>query len=154
MPAAATGSGRPAGVNLVGFLRAEFGQGEVARRLAAALEPASIPFSAINRAAKFHREAHDFAISPERDAPYDTNLFCLNAEHLLSFADGKRREILDDRYSLGVWFWETSQFPDHLLPAFDLVDEVWAASDFVASTIAAGDLEAGADVSAARRGPT
>ena len=79
---------------------------------------------------------HDFAISPERDAPYDTNLLCLNAEHLLSFADGKGRELLYDRYSLGVWFWETSQFPEHLLPALDLVDEVWAASDFVVRTIA------------------
>jgi glycosyltransferase involved in cell wall biosynthesis/SAM-dependent methyltransferase len=135
MPTAATGSGRPAGVNLVGFLQAEFGQGEVARRLASALERASIPFSAINQAAKFHREAHDFTLSPERDAPYDTNLLCLNAEHLLSLADGKGRELLYDRYSLGVWFWETSEFPDHLLPAFDLVDEVWAASDFVANTM-------------------
>jgi glycosyltransferase involved in cell wall biosynthesis/SAM-dependent methyltransferase len=136
MPEAATGSGRPVGVNLVGFLHAEFGQGEVARRLASALDRASIPYSAINRAAKLHREAHDFAFAPERDAPYDTNLLCLNAEHLLSLAEGKGRELLYDRYSLGVWFWETSQFPEHLLPAFDLVDEIWAASDFVARTIA------------------
>jgi glycosyltransferase involved in cell wall biosynthesis/SAM-dependent methyltransferase len=136
MPEAAAGSERPVGVNLVGFLQAEFGQGEVARRLASALERASIPYAAINRAAKLHREAHDFALSPERDAPYDTNLLCLNAEHLLTLADGKGREILYDRYSLGVWFWETSQFPEHLLPAFDLVDEIWAASDFVARTIA------------------
>src|SRR5829696_5272019 len=136
MPEAAAGSGRPVGVNLVGFLQAEFGQGEVARRLASALERASIPYSAINQAAKMHREGHDFILSPERDAPYDTNLLCLNAEHLLNLADGKGRELLDDRYSLGVWFWETSQFPEHLLPAFDLVDEIWAASDFVARTIA------------------
>jgi glycosyltransferase involved in cell wall biosynthesis/SAM-dependent methyltransferase len=135
MTAAAAGSTRPAGVNLVGFLRAEFGQGEVARRLASALELAAIPYSTINHPTNMHREAHDFALSPERDAPYDTNLLCLNAEHLLRFADGKRREILDGRYSLGVWFWETSEFPDHLLPAFDLVDEVWAASDFVANTM-------------------
>ena len=135
MPEAAAGSERPAGVNLVGFLRAEFGQGEVARRLASALELAAIPYSTINHATNMHREAHDFALSPERDAPYDTNLLCLNAEHLLRFADGKRRELLDGRYSVGVWFWETSEFPDHLLPAFDLVDEVWAASDFVANTL-------------------
>jgi hypothetical protein len=105
MSAATAGSGRPAGVNLVGFLQAEFGQGEVARRLASALERASIPYSAINRPAKMHREAHDFALSPERDAPYDTNLLCLNAEHLLSLAEGKGRELLRDRYSIGVWFW-------------------------------------------------
>ena len=136
MSTATAGSGRPAGVNLVGFLQAEFGQGEVARRLASALERASIPYSAINRAAKMHREAHDFALSPERDAPYDTNLLCLNAEHLLSLAEGKGRELLHDRYSIGVWFWETSRFPEYLYPAFDLVDEVWAASDFVARAIA------------------
>jgi glycosyltransferase involved in cell wall biosynthesis/SAM-dependent methyltransferase len=136
MPEAATGGEQAEGVNLVGFLRAEFGQGEVARRLAAALERAGIPFAAINQAEVPHRQAHDLNLAAGREAPYDTNLLCLNAEHLLTFAAGKRREILEGRYSIGVWFWETNRFPDYLYPAFDLVDEVWAASDFVAHAIA------------------
>ena len=136
MAAEDAGGEQPSGVNLVGFLRAEFGQGEVARRLAAALDQAGIPFATINNGAVHHRQAHDFELPTDREAPHGTNLLCLNAEHLLTFAEGKRRDVLNERYSIGVWFWETSLFPDRLRPAFDLVDEVWAASDFVARTLA------------------
>jgi len=36
-----------------------------------------------------------------------------------------------------VWFWEVSQFPAAYQRAFDYVDEVWAASEFVRDAIAA-----------------
>ena len=124
------------GVNLVGFFRAEFGQGEVARRLDAALRHAGIPHRTIAHEAVHHRQEHPFEHAAS-DADYDINILCLNAEHLLSFAAAGGSDLLVDHYSIGVWFWETSRFPDYLRPALKFVDEVWVASSFVASAIGA-----------------
>jgi glycosyltransferase involved in cell wall biosynthesis len=123
-------------VNVVGFFRAEFGQGEAARRIVAALERAGLPFSTITYDRVPHRQAHPF---DERagEPVYPANILCLNAEHLLQFVQGDGRELLRGRYSTGVWFWETDRLPRQLRPALDFVDEVWVASDFVRDAIAA-----------------
>jgi glycosyltransferase involved in cell wall biosynthesis/SAM-dependent methyltransferase len=128
--------GRSQGVNVVGFFRAEFGQGEAARRIVAALEQAGLPFSTVTYDRVPHRQDHPF---DERsgEAVYPANILCLNAEHLLQFVQGDGRELLRGRYSTGVWFWETGRLPRQLRPALDFVDEVWVASDFVREAIAA-----------------
>jgi glycosyltransferase involved in cell wall biosynthesis len=35
-----------------------------------------------------------------------------------------------------MWFWELSTFPDHLHDAFDVVQEIWVASDFIRAAVA------------------
>jgi glycosyltransferase involved in cell wall biosynthesis len=124
------------GVNLVGFFQAEFGQGEVARRLDAALRHAGIPHRTIAHDAVPHRQEHSFEHAAG-DADHDINILCLNAEHLLGFAASGGSELLVDHYSIGVWFWETNRFPDYLKPTLKFVDELWVASNFVASAIGA-----------------
>jgi glycosyltransferase involved in cell wall biosynthesis/SAM-dependent methyltransferase len=122
------------GVNVVGFFKGEFGQGEAARRLVAALDRAGLPVRTVTYDRIPHRQSHPFE---ERtgDGFYPTNIICLNAEHLLYFARSNGRELLRGRYSVGLWFWETSRFPRELRPALDFLDEVWVASPFVAETI-------------------
>ena len=134
--AAPTPADRDGGVNVVGFFRAEFGQGEAARRLLAAVERAGVPFVAITQGDVPHRQEHPFP--HESSGPvYGTNILCLNAEHLLTFVHGPDRAVLDGRYSVGIWFWETSRFARFLKPAFDYVDELWVASTFVAEALGA-----------------
>ena len=132
----ATGTPSAAGVNVVGFFRAEFGQGEAARRIVAALETTGIPYSTVTYDRVPHRQSHPFD-GRSTKAVHRANILCLNAEHLLQFVQGDEREILRDRYSAGVWFWETSRLPRELRPALDFVDEVWVTSDFVAAAIRA-----------------
>jgi glycosyltransferase involved in cell wall biosynthesis/SAM-dependent methyltransferase len=124
-----------AGVNLVGFFRAEFGHGEAARRLAAAIEQAGVPSATITVRAPHHREGHAFVERPSTEL-YPTNVVCLNPDHMLEFAEAGGRDLLADRYTIGVWCWEGSVFPSSLRPAFRLVDEIWVASEFVAGLIA------------------
>jgi glycosyltransferase involved in cell wall biosynthesis len=124
------------GVNLVGFFNAEFGQGEVARRLDAALRHAGISHRTVTYDAVPHRQEHEFEHATG-DADHDVNILCLNAEHLLGFAASGGSKFLIDHYSVGVWFWETSRFPDYLKPTLKFVDELWVASNFVASAIGA-----------------
>jgi len=124
-----------AGVNVVGFFRAEFGQGEAARRIVTALERAGMPFSTVTFDRVPHRQDHPFE-DRQADTVYPANIVCLNAEHLLQFVQQPERELLRGRYSAGVWFWETSRLPRTLRPALDFIDEVWVASPFVAGAIA------------------
>jgi glycosyltransferase involved in cell wall biosynthesis len=125
----------PPGVNVVGFFRAEFGQGEIARRLAAALSHGGIPYRTVPYdRIPYHRQEHAFEHVAGSDFP--VNVLCLNAEHLLEFAGSGGGELLVDHYSIGVWFWETSRFPDSLRPALKFVDELWVASEFVAEALA------------------
>ena len=125
-----------AGVTVVGFFRAEFGQGEAARRLVAGLERAGIPVRTLTYDRVPHRQEHPFE-DRAADGFFATNILCLNAEHLLSFARGEGRELLAGRYSVGLWFWETSRLPPELRPALGYVDEIWVASPFVAEAISA-----------------
>jgi glycosyltransferase involved in cell wall biosynthesis/2-polyprenyl-3-methyl-5-hydroxy-6-metoxy-1,4-benzoquinol methylase len=130
------GSDVPAGVNVVGFFRAEFGHGEAARRIISGVEHAGIPFSTVTVRAPHHREGHSF-VERASTQLYPTNLLCLNAEHVLEFAEAGGRDLLRDRYTIAAWCWEGSRFPPSLHGAFRLVDEIWVASEFVRGLIAA-----------------
>jgi glycosyltransferase involved in cell wall biosynthesis len=123
------------GVNVVGFFRAEFGHGEAARRILAGIERAGVPHATIAVKTPHHREKHPFTARGDRPV-YPTNVVCLNPEHMLEFAQRGGAELFLERYTVGVWCWEASRFPDSFRPAFDLVDEVWVASDYVASIVA------------------
>jgi glycosyltransferase involved in cell wall biosynthesis len=125
----------PHGVNVVGFFRAEFGHGEAARRMLAGIERAGVPHATIAVKTPHHREKHPFTARGDRPV-YPTNVVCLNPEHMLEFAQRGGAELFLDRYTVGVWCWEASRLPDSFRPAFDLVDEVWVASDYVASIVA------------------
>jgi glycosyltransferase involved in cell wall biosynthesis/SAM-dependent methyltransferase len=123
------------GVNVVGFFRAEFGQGEAARRVVDAVRKAGLSFSTITYDRVPHRQEHPFEVDGE--ARYPTNILCLNAEHLLQFVQDGGSAVLRRRSSAGLWFWEGSRLPRELRPALDLVDEIWVASDFVGQALAA-----------------
>src|SRR5438105_12516949 len=101
------------GVNVIGFFRAEFGQGEAARRLVAALDRAGVPVRTVTYDRIPHRQGHPFE-ERSGDGFFPTNIVCLNAEHLLYFTRGDGRELLRGRYSVGLWFWETSRLPREL----------------------------------------
>ena len=123
------------GVNAIGFFRAEFGHGEAARRILAGIERAGIPHTTITVKTPHHREKHPFTARGDRPV-YRTNVVCLNPEHMLEFAQRGGAELFLDRYTVGAWCWEASRFPDSFRPAFDLVDEIWVASDYVAEVVA------------------
>ncbi len=133
------------GVNLVGFLEGERGQGEgtrlglgdVARKLESGLEKAGIPFSAIayRPIAGPHERTRELGTSEE--APYDTNIICLNADYLHTFMEDVGVSFFAGHRSIGVWFWETDVFREESREGFRFVDEVWVASEYVRRAVAA-----------------
>ena len=125
------------GVNVVGFFEAESGLGEVARRLAAALDSAGVPFAAIPYRDTLGRQGHLHGLSLGDEAPYDTNLICLSADDLARFGARVGGAFFERRYSIGVWFWETSVFRAEDRAAARYLDELWVASDYVRQSVAA-----------------
>jgi glycosyltransferase involved in cell wall biosynthesis len=123
------------GVNLVGFLEAESGLGEIARKLGRGLERAGIPFSAIPYRRTASRQEHPLEFDVSGSAVHDVNLICLNADELPTFADDVGVELFVRRSSIGIWFWETNVFRREDRRAFLFLDEVWAPSGYVRAAV-------------------
>ncbi len=122
-----------AGVNLAGFLTAELGVGEVARRLVGSLRAAHVPFATTTFARTANRTAVAFAT--DTAARFDTNIVCVNADSWGAFAQHVGPDFFAHRHTVAVWFWETSIFPSMFHAAFAGVDEVWVASEYVAGVL-------------------
>ena len=128
---------RPFGVNVAGYLQAELGVGEVARQLIKALDTAGISCLPHALTAPGSRQGHSYAARYRAaPTPFPVNLILVNADMLPSFA-AEHGDLLEDRYTIGYWWWELEDFPADFSAAFDLVDEVWVGSQFVATALKA-----------------
>jgi glycosyltransferase involved in cell wall biosynthesis len=125
------------GVNIIGYLEAELGLGEIGRKLVLAAERAGIPTSTLSYRKLAHRQEHPFCARGDGGAPFDTNIICVNAGELRKLRRHMGADVVAGRYTIGVWFWELARFPEELHHAFDFVDEVWVASEFTRAAIAA-----------------
>jgi glycosyltransferase involved in cell wall biosynthesis len=134
-PKAAT-AGTPGGVNLVGYMRAESGVGEIGRLLSQTLEAARIPYRVISFDETRSRQEHDFAAGDSDATVYDVNIVCINADQVPVFAERHGAEFLRDRYSVGVWAWEVEDFPQWMAASALLLDEVWGISTHTAEVLA------------------
>ncbi len=124
------------GLNVVGYLKGELGIGESARLVLAALGTTSVPHAATSVSQHLSsREGATFAGPPPPARPFDTTLICVNAD-LTPAVAAQVPALVRGRHRIGMWYWEVEQFPASLHGAFDAVDEVWVATDFVRDAIA------------------
>lgn len=132
----------PFGTNVVGYLEAELGVAEVARQVISALDSAAVPMLPIALEAPVSRHDHRFPHTTEFVSPFSINLMCVNADQTPSVAAQAGADFFDGRYTIGLWWWEIATIPDFFAPAFEAVDEVWAASNFIADSLraVAGDV--------------
>jgi glycosyltransferase involved in cell wall biosynthesis/SAM-dependent methyltransferase len=126
----------PVGVNVAGYFSAELGVGETARQLVEALKRTEMPVATVGLSASASRQEHEYETDAVRPT-FPVNLICVNADMLPTFADQAGPGFFFDRYTIGLWWWETSEFPERFSRAFEPVDEVWAGSHFVADAISA-----------------
>jgi glycosyltransferase involved in cell wall biosynthesis len=71
-------------------------------------------------------------------APYRLGVLAMNADGLLGFAATPEFTPYRDRPRVGVWYWEIGSLPEWMHAAYDLVDEVWCASEHVRSILEGG----------------
>jgi glycosyltransferase involved in cell wall biosynthesis len=135
---AASGATAP-GVTIAGFLDADLGVGEVARRLVHACELVELTVEPVTYRRTRSRQRDDTpAATPAplpAGGPHPVNIVCINADTLGAFARDVGTSFFDSRYTIGIWFWETAVLPTRFRGAAELVDELWAASDLVAQAL-------------------
>ena len=128
---------KPFGLNIYGFAYGELGIGEDLRMAVECCEAAHIPFHVVNVDAGSARQADMHLkgkVSESSDLPpYNTNLFCLPAFDTVSRVFMQKGAAVFEGYrNIGWWPWELAVFPKAWRPyAFELVDEVWASSQFL-----------------------
>jgi glycosyltransferase involved in cell wall biosynthesis len=113
---------RPRGLNVIGYFESSSGVGESARSLADAAEEAGIPVARL--------EASAPAEGRLDRAPYDVNLYHVNADAAAAIVEELGPEQHSGRANVAYWYWELEAFPDRWRDRFDYFDEVWVASEF------------------------
>jgi glycosyltransferase involved in cell wall biosynthesis/SAM-dependent methyltransferase len=141
VPGARRRSGAPAagpnGVNVAGYFRSIVGVGEAARQVVGALQSAGVEVATVELDASASRQDESLGAGPGGSARHGVNLICVNADVLVPFADKVGPEFFAGRYSIGMWWWEVSTFPERWMSSFEHVDEVWAGSRHVADALSA-----------------
>jgi len=126
------------GVNLIGYPRGEFGIGEDIRALAKALDAVGIDYSVheLPRGSSARQQDQTLAARISDARPYDVDILCQTAFDTarchLDGSLGARR-----RHTIGYWPWELARLPPCWRDVYNLVDEVWAASQFTFDAYAA-----------------
>ncbi len=123
----------PGGVNLIGYLRAESGVGQIGRSIADTLHAARIPFSVCSFDQTRNRQEHPLDWE-DRGLVYDTNILCVNADQVPVFYE-QFGDIREGRRTIGVWAWEVDVLPAWMAESGKLVDEVWGISEYSAACI-------------------
>jgi Glycosyl transferases group 1 len=124
----------PLGVNLAGYLDATVGVGESARNVAAALEAAGVAIAPLPLSSRDHPRETPVAGG---EVTHPITLVCANPDGMTGARDELGAVAFERRYVIGLWWWEVAALPERWVRAFDLVDEVWAGSRFVADVFAA-----------------
>lgn len=122
-----------ANITVAGYFRAELGIGEAARLLIAGLEATRLPFTTVGYDRTVSRQEHPFQDRQAGGGITDINIVCVNPDQFIPFMEQMGREFSEGRYTIGVWVWEVNEFPTEFHAAFNYVDEIWVATEFVRS---------------------
>jgi glycosyltransferase involved in cell wall biosynthesis len=125
------------GVNVAGFFTSELGVGEAARLLISGLDAAGVPALPIQgQLAPSSRREAQFASAAIDEAPYPINILCINGDGVPVFAREAGGSFFASRHTIALWWWEAGDPPPSWAAAFELVDEVWVASQHIYDAIA------------------
>ena len=126
----------PFGVNVAGYFTAELGLGEGHRLLVAALDAVHVPLlPLLPPTLPPSRHDHPYTTVPVSAASFPVNLICINGDGLPRFRDEVGSAFFDGRYNIGLWWWEVDRIPAEWEAGFDLLDEIWVGTDYVASAL-------------------
>lgn len=122
-------------IDVVGYFHAELGVGEAARLLISGIEAAGISFNCIPVNETSNRQEHPFAHTGVANSGAAVKILCVNGDATPSVARQLGGSFFGNSHTIGVWFWELEEFPGSMFSGFDLVDEIWVASEFIARAL-------------------
>jgi glycosyltransferase involved in cell wall biosynthesis/SAM-dependent methyltransferase len=123
------------GINVVGYLHAENGIGEAARRLVETADRAGITRS-LAVVPSTARSLHHFDGSSALDAPQDTNIVVVPADAFAPIGAWLRSTPLGAKPTVGWWRWDGEAAPEAVGAGVALLDEIWTHSEFDRAAIA------------------
>jgi glycosyltransferase involved in cell wall biosynthesis len=125
------------GLNLIGFAFGEFGLGESLRAFASACALGGIPFIVMDVDVPLQARQADHSAVPHiaDELRHRCSLFCLNPDMMKACRRLVAETAAAGAYTVGYWYWELEHLPREWDYALNGVDELWAATDFVASTM-------------------
>lgn len=128
---------RPAGVNLIGNLRADTGLGQSMRLVSHILDESGYENDAriffMPPGGSMNNHSCDEKITDEDK--YGVNLIHVNPSEFPMPFINMGAENFSGHYNIGYWLWELKEFPEDWLPALELADEIWTPSEFISDTI-------------------
>ncbi|MDP3921249.1 MAG: glycosyltransferase family 4 protein [Candidatus Omnitrophota bacterium] len=124
------------GANVAGYVHGKFSLGDIARSVIGALESATVPVAVNPLRDPNHRYEGGSHVFYSDENPYQFNLIVVNADHSEWFRQKRGWDYFQERSSIGIWFWELSQFPAEWFPSFRFYREIWVGSSFCQESIA------------------
>jgi hypothetical protein len=120
------------GVDVVGYMKAELGVGEAARRAVSALSAAGIETSISVVPAPESRE--EVSVTTANKLTHKVAIVAVNADQVPQVVssmpqNGRKQKLI------GQWFWELEDAPPWMQQAFQYLDEVWVANEFMAISV-------------------
>jgi FkbM family methyltransferase len=123
------------GVNILGYLTAELGLGEMGRIVHDAIERAGVPVVSVVEERSLSNRTGLARPGTLGHPRFPVSLLCVNADQTQLILDN-HPDVGHHRYRIGLWAWELEDFPEWLHEAFRMVDEVWTVSEFCREAIA------------------
>jgi glycosyltransferase involved in cell wall biosynthesis len=133
MTAESSDGRRPGGVNLIGWPQAGIGIGEDIRAASRAFYAAGIGFTIRDFGQNLPIQQSDLSVRENIsfDMHYLTNICFMppGAHYQLTLETDP--DIWRQRYNIGSWPWELPRWPHKLSAVLDVVNEVWAPTNYV-----------------------
>jgi glycosyltransferase involved in cell wall biosynthesis len=125
------------GIDLVGFAFGEFGLGENLRAFARACLLDGIPFGVKDVDMRLMTRQADRSITSHVSDSLRHNcaVYCLNPDTMKPIRSMLIEGRAAGRRNIGYWFWELEQIPKEWTPFIAEVDEIWVATEFIATAM-------------------
>lgn len=127
----------PAGINMAGFAKSEYGIGESSRAMWRAVKATGLPCALVNVHSHMHSNRDESISEFTRENPFRVNLMTFSFDYARRFYRDMGPRFFAGRHNIGLWYWEQERFPVRWHSAFDYYDEIWAPSHFTRDAIAA-----------------
>lgn len=122
------------GINVAGYLQGEFGLGQSARLVYESALATRLPVTPLNSSRARTRQ-QEFINYSNLEKIYPLIITIVNADHFEFWINDIGQKRIKKSSIIGVWAWETEDFPKEMHNAFKYVDEIWAVSNFVKKAI-------------------
>lgn len=126
---------RRGGINIVGAFEGTSAEAHVARTLAGSLIRHGVKVSTTTYQSNGRAGSEEWTHGDDGDYPFDTTLLVMSPEDLTSFVIDNGAVAFENRYMVGVWFWDFEGPSQLMSTTARMVHEIWMPSTFAADAV-------------------